>query len=195
MNYPLNLSFKLLALASQVSVTDAHGNPLGYAKQKLLKLKEDVRIFSDASQNVELYQIKADRVIDFSARYNFFDSRTGHALGALKRRGMRSLWSAHYEIFDGDQIVMEIKEENAWIKVADALVGEIPLVNFFTGYFLNPAYLVTRTNGVSVARLQKQPAMFEGKFELTRQGQMSETEETRVLLSLLQMIVLERSRG
>ena len=195
MNYPLKLSFKLLALASQIYVTDASGKTVGYAKQKLLKLKEDVRIFSDTSQTEEIYQIKADRLIDFSARYSFSDSRTGRFLGAVKRRGMRSIWSAHYEIFDNDQIVMEIKEENAWIKVFDALVGEVPLVGAFTGYFFNPAYLVSRTDGAIVARVQKQPAMFEGQFELTRQSQMSEAEETRVLLSVLQMIILERARG
>ncbi len=195
MNYPLKLSFKLLALASQIYVTDASGNTVGYAKQKLLKLKEDVRIFSDTAQTEELYQIKADRLIDFSARYSFFDSRTGQLLGAVKRRGMRSIWSAHYEIFDNDQIVMEIKEENAWIKVFDALVGEVPIVGSFTGYFFNPAYLISRTDGAIVARVQKQPAMFEGQFELTRQSQMSEAEETRVLLSVLQMIILERARG
>jgi hypothetical protein len=195
MNYPLNLSFKLLALASQISVTDAGGRMIGFAKQKLLKLKEDVRIFADTSQTDEIYQIKADRMIDFSARYSFFDSRTGQQLGAVKRRGMRSLWSAHYEILDNDQVVMEIKEENAWVKVLDTLVGEIPIFGAFTGYFLNPVYLVSRTNGTLVARLQKHPAMFEGKFELTQQGQMSEAEEIGVLLSVLQMVILERARG
>lgn len=195
MNYPLNLSFKILAIASQISVVDSSGKTIGYAKQKLLKLKEDVRIFSDNSQTQELFQIKADRVIDFSARYSFADSSTGQIFGAVKRRGMRSLWSAHYEIFDGDQIVMEIKEENAWVKILDALVGELPIIGAFTGYFLNPAYLVTRTNGTVAARVQKLPAMLEGKFALSREGQMSETEETRVLLSVLQMIILERARG
>ena len=44
MNYPLNLSFKLLALASQIYVRDANGNLIGYVKQKLLKLKEDINV-------------------------------------------------------------------------------------------------------------------------------------------------------
>ena len=123
MNYPLNLSFKLLALASQIYITDAAGSTLGYAKQKMFKLKEDVRIFADESQTIELYQIKADRLIDFSARYSFIDSRTGRLIGSIKRRGMRSLWSAHYEIFDGENVAMTITEENAMIKIIDALVG------------------------------------------------------------------------
>lgn len=195
MNYPIDFTFKLLALASQIYIRDARGDLLGYAKQKMFKLKEDVRIFADENQTQELYQIKADRVIDFSARYNFIDSRTGQSIGSIKRRGMRSLWKASYEIFDGERVVMEIKEENAMIKVFDALVGEIPVVSTFTGYFLNPAYLCTQTNGTTVARLQKQPAFFEGKFQLSQQRQMLEMEEKRVMLGFLMMTLLERSRG
>ena len=194
MNYPIDFTFKLLALASQIYVTDASGKSLGYVKEKLLKLKEDVRVFSDDTQSHEQFSIKADRIIDFSARYNFADVN-GNYLGAIKRRGMRSLWKAHYEIYDGETQVMQISEENPWVKVVDALVGEIPVVGMFTGYIFNPAYLVTRTDGTLVARLSKQPSMVGRRFQLSRQGQMSEAEETRVLLSCLMMTMLERARG
>jgi hypothetical protein len=59
MNYPLDLSFKLLALASQIYIRDANGNLFGYVKQKLFKLKEDINIFADESQTRQLYNIKA----------------------------------------------------------------------------------------------------------------------------------------
>src|SRR5688572_18301799 len=141
MNFPLELSFKILAIASQIYIRDANRNLLGYVKQKLLKLKEDINVFADEAQSQHLYNIKADRVLDFSARYNFTDSR-GSMIGGIKRKGMRSIWRANYEIFDssGDQ-VMKINEENGWIKVADALIGELPIVSMFTGYFLNPSYI------------------------------------------------------
>ena len=194
MNYPIDLSFKLLALASQIRITDARGQMLGYVKQKLFKLKEDIRIFADESQTHELFAIQANKILDFSAQYNFIDN-TGNSLGSVRRQGMRSLWKAHYDIYQGENPVMQIREESAWIKVVDALVGEIPVVGMFTGYLFNPAYLVSRTNGTVVARLQKQPAFFEGKFQLTQQSEMSPPEETMVLLSVLTMILLERNRG
>ena len=194
MNYPIELSFKLLALASQIRITDAQGQMLGYVKQKMFKLKEDIRIFSDDTQSKELFSIRANKILDFSAQYNFADSQ-GNAYGSVRRKGMRSLWKAHYEICEQDAPVMEIHEESAWIKVIDALVGEIPVVGMFTGYLFNPAYLVTRMDGTVVARLQKQPAFFEGKFQLTQQAPMSSAEETRVLLSVLTMTLLERQRG
>ena len=195
MNYPLKLSFKLLALASQIYIRDAQGNLVGYVKQKLLKLKEDINVFADEQQTRHLFNIKADRMIDFSARYNFTDAQ-GRMLGSIKRKGMRSIFKANYEISDatGTQ-VMHIHEENGWIKVADSLIGELPVIGMFTGYFFNPSYIVERMDGTAAARLKKQPAFFEGIFELERVGQLSEEEESRVLLSVLTMTLLERSRG
>ena len=194
MNYPIDLSFKLMALASQIRVTDANGQMLGYVKQKLFKLKNEITVFSDEAQTTPLFGIKADRIIDFSAKYNFTDAK-GAPLGSIRRKGMRSIWKAHYQIYDGETMVMEIHEENAWIKVFDALVGEVPVLGMFTGYLFNPAYLIKRTDGTLVARLQKQPAFFEGKFQLTPQMQIPPNEETRLLLSVLAMTMLERMKG
>lgn len=196
MQYPLNLSFKIIALAPQLSVTDAGGNLVYYVKQKLLKLKEEVTVFADTAQTQPLYQIKADRILDISARYSFTDV-SGRQLGAIKRRGLRSIWKAHYDILDGDTIVMTIQEESAWVKVMDALFGEIPIIGMFAGYVFHPAYLVARggEGGEVVMRLAKQPAFLEGKFTIESKIPLEGEEETRVLLSLLMMVLLERSRG
>lgn len=195
MNYPINLTFKLLALASQIYVNDASGALLGYVKQKMFKLKEDINIFTDESQTNVLYNIKADRVLDFSARYTFRDG-AGNVIGSIKRQGMRSIWKANYEVADAhDQLVCSIHEENAWIKVVDALVGEIPILGMFTGYIFNPAYIMQRNDGTPIARLAKQPAFFEGKFQIEPKGQIASEEEPRILLSFLTMTLLERRRG
>jgi uncharacterized protein YxjI len=195
MNYPLDLSFKLLALASQIYIRDASGNLIGYVKQKLFKLKEDINIFADEGQTKHLFNIKADRIIDFSANYRFSDS-SGRHLGSIKRQGMRSFWKANYDIVNSNgQQILKIHEENGWIKVIDALVGEIPVLGMFTGYLFNPAYIIERVDGKPVMRLVKQPAFFEGKFQLSPQMQVTQEEETLCLLGALTMTLLERSRG
>lgn len=195
MNYPLNLSFKLLALASQIYIRDANGNLLGYVKQKMFKLKEDINIFADEAQTQLRFNIKADRILDFSARYTFTDAG-GKVLGAIKRQGMRSIWKANYEIENANgQPVLRIREENGWVKVVDSVIGELPVVGMFTGYFFNPSYLLERTDGTQLVRLKKQPAFLEGKFEITPLGQLSQEDETLSLLSLLMMTLLERNRG
>lgn len=195
MNYPLKLSFKLLALASQIYIRDANGQLLGYVKQKLLRLKEDINVFADEQQTQHLYNIKADRVIDFSARYNFTGAE-GRNLGSIKRKGMRSIFKANYEIYDElETQVLQIHEENGWIRVVDAVAGELPIIGMFTGYFFNPSYIVARMDNTPVARLKKQPAFFEGVFELEPLTQIAADEEVRVVLSVLTMTLLERGRG
>ena len=194
LNYPLNLSFKIIAVAPQLSVTDANGHLIAYIKQKLFKLKEAVTVFGDEQQSQPLFNLKADRVIDFSARYHFTDQQ-GLSAGSVKRQGMRSLWKAQYDIFEGESVTMHIREENGWVKVMDGLFGEIPLVGMFSGYVFHPAYLVSDLDGRVVLRMEKQPAFFEGKFQIEKQGELSVEDEKRAILSLIMLVLLERRRG
>ncbi|MEK6588899.1 MAG: hypothetical protein AABY97_08680 [Chloroflexota bacterium] len=194
MQYPLELKFKVLALAPQISVTDAGGQQVFYVKQKLFKLKEAVTVFADTDQTRPLYTLNADRILDFSAQYHFVDLM-GMPLGSVKRDGMKSLWRARYNILNGTAPTLTIREENPWVKVVDGLVGEIPLVGLFSGYLFHPAYLVTRGENMRLMRLEKQPSFFEAKFKIDKLAELQPAEETRILLSLLMMVLLERSRG
>jgi uncharacterized protein YxjI len=195
MQYPLRLSFKIMAIAQQITVRDAQEKVLFYVKQKAFKLKEAVTIFGDVEQTVQLYKINADRMIDFNARYTFTDVDTGEVVGSVRRRGARSLFKAHYEILDGEEIEFTITEANAWTKVLDALFREIPVVGMFSGYVLHPAYNVARANGDIVMRLEKKPAFLEGKFEINKLGEFDAHEETRLLLATIMTLLLERTRG
>lgn len=195
MNYPLEISFKLLAFARQLSVRDAHGTLLFYVKQKALKLKEEVTVFADAEQRSPLYTMRADRVLDFSASYALADSN-GSTLGTIRRRGMRSLWRTHYEIADiSGATVMSIREENPWIKVIDSLAGELPVIGMFTGYLFHPAYLVMNAKEQTLLRMRKLPAFFEGKFQVEKHFMVAEAEERLAVLALVMVILLERRRG
>jgi uncharacterized protein YxjI len=194
MQYPLTFRFKLFALASQIFVTDAAGQSVCYVKQKMFKLKEAVNVFTDESQQNLLCRISADRILDFSAFYRFTDA-AGESFGGIRRKGMRSIFKAHYEILENDQVEMTLQEENGWVKVIDSLVGEIPLVGMFSGLMFNPTYLITHKSGQPVLRLKKQPAMWEGKFELEKLSDMDPGDELRALMGVLMMALLERKRG
>lgn len=194
--YPLTLSFKILALASQATVTDASGRTVLYTKQKLLKFKEHVEIWTDKSQATRLADIKANKLIDWSARYFFTDS-SGKALGSVGRRGWRSIWKAHYESFDpgSDVPAFSIREESPWTKVFDSLLGEIPIIGMFSGYFFHPSYIVSRADGQPVMRMVKQPAFWEGRFQIEKNAALTPHEELNLFLSLMMLILLERGRG
>lgn len=194
MQYPIELHFKLLTFGQRITAVDASGNTLLFIKQKMLKLKEHVQVYSSPDQQSLLFEIKADRMIDFSANYGFTDAQ-GNDWGAVRRQGMRSLWSAHYEVMQDGQVDMTIDEESAAKKVAEALLGEIPLVGFVATYLINPSYIIKRPDGSPLLRLVKKPAVFEGYFVLEKLNEIPEDDEMRSLLALLMMVLLERRRG
>jgi uncharacterized protein YxjI len=194
MQYPLELKFKLLAIASQIYVSDASGQLVFYVKQKAFKLKEAVTVYSDEGQSNPRFTIQADRIIDFSAHYHFATAN-GQPFGSIKRQGMRSLWKAHYEISDGHSPVLEITEGNPWIKVLDGLVSEIPVVGFLVGYFLHPSYNLSRPDGTVVMKITKRPSLFEGRFTVEKFAELDAQDEARAVLGMLMMVLLERSRG
>jgi uncharacterized protein YxjI len=189
------MTFKLMALAPQIFVTDATGETICYVKQKMFKLKEAVNVFQDSSQQAKLCELKADRIIDFSANYHFFDT-SGESFGGLRRQGMRSIWRAHYELLDEqDQLLATVREENPMAKVADSFLGEVPLLGMFSGYLFHPKYLMTASNGQPMLRLTKQPAMFEGRYTVEKLSEFDPVDELRSLMGLLMMTLLERNRG
>lgn len=194
LHYPLTVSFKIIALAPQLSIVDAKGNLIVYVKQKLFKLKEAVTVFKDEQQSQPIFNLKADRVIDFSAQYHFTDQE-GKSVGSVKRQGMKSLWKAHYEISGGQTGAMSIQEKNPWVKLMDGLLGEIPIIGILSAYLFHPVYAISRKDGQVVMKMKKQPAFFEGKFKIDKTGEMIVDEEKRAILSLIMMVLLERSRG
>jgi uncharacterized protein YxjI len=85
--YPVEMRFKIWAIAPQIWVKDAEGQQICYVQQKILKLKEAVTVFSDDTKSSRLCEIKADRIIDFSASYHFYEA-DGDCFGGVRRKGM-----------------------------------------------------------------------------------------------------------
>ncbi|CAN7183596.1 hypothetical protein [Polaromonas sp. LjRoot131] len=194
LQFPLQMSFKLMAVAPQFLVKDARNQPVAYVKQKLFRLKEAISVFANEKQDQLLYEIKADRVIDFSALYHFTDHQ-GVALGGIKRRGMRSIWRAGFEVLDNGVTQFSINEKSVMTRFLDGLFSEIPLIGLLSGYIFHPAYQVTRPDGTLVAELTKRPALFEGLFTAEQMAPVNEREEQQLLLSLMTVLLLERTRG
>ena len=195
LQYPLFLKFKLTTLSSDFTITDSNEDPLAYVRQKMFRLKEDVVVFNNESKSQENFRIRANQWIDFNASYAITDS-FGKNLGKIARKGIRSIWKATYNIFDhNENQKYKVQEENAWVKVFDGIVSDIPIIGMFTGYFLNPSYIVHDNNGKEIYRLKKMPSFFGRKFQLDQINDIPDHEETLVVLSLMMMVLLERAKG
>ena len=197
MKYPLNLRCKIIAISPQIFVTESDGNPVLYVKQKLLKLKEHVEVFTDKTREKKLCDIKANKVIDWSSAYNFTGAQ-GNSFGGIRRKGLKSLWRARYEIYSGDSdgtTEFNVSEKSVLTRVIDGIFGGIPIIGLLAGYVARPAYIVTDSSGKAVMRLRKKPALWEGKFSIESLSELSPTQQTRILVGLLMMVILEKNRS
>lgn len=103
--------FKLLGAAFHVY--DDQQNLVLYSKQKAFKLREDIRLYSDESMGTELLSIAARSIVDFSAAYDVIDSQSRAKIGALQRRGFRSMLRDEWVILDGnDHELGTIREDS-----------------------------------------------------------------------------------
>lgn len=195
-DFPLELTFKVSTLSNDFVATDAAGQTVAYVRSKLFKLKEDIQVFSDESRSQLDYTIKANKWIDFSASYLFSDAQ-GNSLGMVARKGWASIWKARYEIFDNNnQHEFTIQEDNAWTKVWDSMLGEVPILGIFSGYFFNPSYsVISKATGSPVAQLKKRKSFFGRRFTVTKLDAINDGQEVRVMLGCMMMILLERRRG
>ena len=194
MQYPIDLRFKLLTFGQRITATDASGKMLMFIKQKMFKLKEKVEIYPDENQSQVIFRIEADRMIDWSANYLFTDAE-GNDWGSVRRKGMRSLWSAHYDVMQNDQIDMTITEESPMKKILESVLSEIPVLGFVAVYLINPTYIIKRPDGTPVLRLVKKPAVWEGRYVIEKVGEVPEDDELRSLMALIMLVLLERRRG
>ncbi len=193
--YPLTLTFKFLTISSFIRVVDATGQLVSYVKQRAFRLREDVTIFADEAQAQPVYRIKANKIIDIGATYSI-TSADGRPLGAVRQRGMRTFWKATYDILDesGSAIGL-IHEQDAWVKVIDGLIGEIPLVGFVIQQWINPTYLIDGADGVTLLRLRKRPSLIERRFLLEQDSPLPSRLEQLALPAVLMVVLLERGRG
>lgn len=194
LSYPLDLNFKIVTIGTRVRITDASGRQVAYVRKKKFKLKEDVRVYKDEDQSRLLFRMKADRMIDFSARYAI-SGPDGHPIGAVGRRGMKSLWSSEYVLDDAyDPDAGSIREENPWTKVLDGMMESVPFGDALGGLFFNPAY-VAQLRGKDVLRIRKQRSLLESSFRIEQLADFSEDEEDLLLAGIILMVLLERDRG
>jgi len=189
LNYPLTLSFKLLALNPQVKVADAAGQTVVYVKEKAFSLKVNINVYADEAQQQQLYHIQADKVLGMNIPFSI-TTPVGVLVGKVQRPTMTSMWKATYQISDatGQQIGV-LHEENPWLKLLDSALSDIPFIHMF----INPGYLV-ELRGQPALYLKKQPSMMDRTFRLEKRAELAEADERLLLAATLLAMMMERMR-
>lgn len=133
--------FKMLGAAFHIYRPD--GSLAFYSKQKAFKLREDIRLYTDESMNTEALTIKARKALDFSAAYDVVDAITGEKVGALRRKGFKSMIKDEWIILDAeDKEIGTIQEDSMVLALVrrfilniipqnfDGLIGDVKVCDF-----------------------------------------------------------------
>ena len=105
---------KVFDISPKFFFYDLQGQKIGFLKQKLFKLKEDIRLYGDETMAQELLTIKARKILDISTVYDVTDSSSQQKVGALKRRGMKSILRDEWMILDASDLeIGRIREDSA----------------------------------------------------------------------------------
>jgi len=97
-------------------IYDPMNNLAFYSDMKAFKLKEDIRIYTDESKTTEVLVIKARQILDISATYDVTDPTTGEKVGALRRKGIKSVLRDEWVFQDlTDQEIGFIKEDSLFL--------------------------------------------------------------------------------
>jgi len=129
------LKRQAIALTGRFRFYDPLGNLVMFSEQKMFKLREDIRVYSDENKTQEVLSIKARQIIDFSAAYDVVDSALNQKVGALRRKGWRSLLRDEWEILDANDNVIGMLFEDS--------VGLALLRRFLLGSWLPQNYDMT----------------------------------------------------
>jgi len=116
----------LSMLGGKFEIFDPAGNIVLFSKMKAFKLKEDIRLYTDETMATELISIQARAILDFSAAYDVVDTTTGQKIGALRRKGLKSMFRDEWVILDAyDREAGLIQEENAFVALVRRFVTNL----------------------------------------------------------------------
>jgi uncharacterized protein YxjI len=151
------LKRQAIALTGKFRLYDPLGNLVMFSEQKMFKLREDIRVYSDESKTQEVLSIKARQILDFSAAYDIVDTAFNQKVGVLRRRGLRSLLRDEWEVLDaGDNLIGSLFEDS---------IGMAMLRRFLLGSWLPQNYDLT-IGGSRVADLRQNFHLFRYELNL-----------------------------
>jgi len=127
------LKRQVFSLTGRFRFYDPKGNLVMFSEQKMFKLREDIRVFSDERKTEEVLSIQARQIIDFSAAYDVVDTESGEKVGALRRKG----WSSFFLRDEWD--VLDANDNQIGVLIEDSM-GLAMLRRLLLGFLLPQNY-------------------------------------------------------
>jgi uncharacterized protein YxjI len=145
------LKRQVFALTGKLRFYDPQGMLVLYVEQKMFRLKEDIRVFTDENKSQEVLLIQARNIIDWAAAYDVSEPATGEKVGVLRREGWNSMVRDEWEVLDANDQPLGLLLEDS--------VGYAMLRRFLLGSLLPQNYDIL-FGGTRVADLRQQFNLF-----------------------------------
>lgn len=177
---------KVLAYANKYWIEDYNRNLLGFCKQKLFKLKEDIRIFTDDSESQELFRIKQEQITDMWGKFSVLDSTTGMKLGIIKRKIISAYSKDQWEIYNNnEQLIGGIYEST---------LGRALTRKYVPGGALVPEKMTIELNGQPIAEVNQKFKLIGDIWEMNCERVPPDFDRRVLLSTMLLMGTIERGR-
>lgn len=165
---------------------DHAGNMLGFSKQKMFKLKEDIRIYTDEKMTTELFRIKQQQIIDAWGTFAIIDSATNTILGYLRRKALASAFVRdEYELMDAyNRLIGGLYEGT----------GRGLARKYVPGGKLIPQKMTMELQGRPVANIDQQFKLIGDIWEMNCVAVPPHVDRRVLLACMLMMGMIERSR-
>jgi uncharacterized protein YxjI len=159
------------------------GEPVCFVEQKRMKLKEDLRAFTDDSKTTEAFRIKARQVWDPKARYDVTDP-AGQQIGQLQKVFGESLLRSTWRIYDaaGEQVAWA-RERSLFVALLRRLIGFVPFIGGFSDWLPIPYHFDYFIEDRKIGGLERILGVRD-RYRLDVAGDDARTVDRRVVLAL-----------
>jgi len=178
------LKRQAIALAGKFRFYDPSGNLVMFSEQKMFKWREDIRVYADENKMQEVLSIKARQIVDFSAAYDVVDTALNQKVGALRRKGLRSILRDEWEVLDANDNVKGLLFEDS--------MGLALLRRFLLGSWLPQNYDIS-FGETRVADLRQNFNLF--RYELNLDFTMDTAQQLDRRLGIAAGILLAAVEG
>jgi uncharacterized protein YxjI len=159
------------------------GEQVCFVEQKRMKLKEDLRAFTDDTKTAEVFRIKAQQVWDPRARYDVTDVN-GQQVGQLQKVFGRSMVRSTWRIYDaaGNEIGWA-RERSLFVALFRRFVGFIPFIGEFAELLPIPYHFDYLIGDERIGGLERILGVRD-RYRLNVSGDAARTIDRRVVLAL-----------
>ena len=171
----------------EVSTLDADGKSAGegvaFVEQKRMKLKEDLRAFTDDSKTTEVFRIKAQQVWDPRARYDITDP-AGQHIGQLAKVFGKSLLRSTWRLYgaNGEEVGWA-RERSLFVALLRRLVGLIPFIGEFADWLPIPYHFDYYVGEEKIGGLERILG-FKDRYRFDLSGDVERKIDRRLGLAL-----------